>query len=43
LLVVPGEEEVAEFVVVDRIGVGGVGDPEVAGFAEVAGIGEPYL
>jgi hypothetical protein len=38
LLVIPGEEEVAEFVVVDRVGVGRIGDPEVAGLAEVAGV-----
>ena len=38
LLVIPSEEEVSEFVVVDGIGVGRVGDPEVAGLAEVAGV-----
>ena len=38
LLVIPREEEVAEFVVVDCIGVGWIGDPEVAGFAKVTGI-----
>ena len=38
LLVIPGEKKVAEFVVVDRIGVGRIGDPEVAGLAEVAGV-----
>jgi hypothetical protein len=43
LLVVPGKKEVAKFVVVNCIGIGRVGDPEIAGFAEIAGIGEPYL
>jgi len=38
LLVIPGEEEIAEFVVVDRIGIRWVGDPEVTGFAKVAGV-----
>jgi hypothetical protein len=38
LLVIPREEEIAEFVVVHRIGVGRVGDPEVTVFAEVSGI-----
>ena len=43
LLVIPREEKVAEFVVVDRVGIGRVGDPEVAGFAEVAGVGRSNL
>jgi hypothetical protein len=36
LLVIPSEEEVGEFVVVDGVSVGRVGEPDVAGFAEVA-------
>ena len=38
LLVIPGEKKVGQFVVVHRIGVGGVGHPEVAGLAKVTGI-----
>ena len=43
LLVIPGEEKVAEFVVVDRVGIRRIGDPEVAGFTEVAGIGKLHV
>ena len=33
---VPGEEKVREFVVVDGVGVGRIGDPEVSGVGDVA-------
>ena len=38
LLVIPRQEEVAEFVVVDRVGVGRVGDPEVASVTNITSV-----
>ena len=38
LFVIPREEKVGEFVVVDRVGVGRIGDPKVAGILNVTSI-----